>query len=1125
MDYTLAELSSSDSAVINLSDNSSGNSSGNSSTAACNKQSAVELKQSLISWLKRAVTLEEALADCAPEEEGCSHLTSECSAVVDATVSHILFSLVPADRISTPCNALKLCFGRRLKDGDLGAFRKFSFPDLFPKSGGRQRYSGTSHGKNVQSGVAPEERTYLYLMARTQGERIETLSDTVTIHSSEAEDILHSIVSQGRCYYDFAKPPLSLGPVRRLRYEWNSPDDGSLSPRLYLKGEQSGDRVLHLPSGFWYLDTANSLLGKLEADLDYRILSFFASAPRIAARERNTVLERLGDKLQVFKLPSFERIVNVDVVGSDPKPVLYLESRLHPPDGACGSTSSGQQPFLVGIARLAFAYAIPDGGVLIVDEGERDKVNYWQYPFTPVDRRIGDKVYRLRRHASAEMALGDVLPKRFGLQKYQEVDWRKRDITYWFARHGPARCPIEDSECWHDFWKNKRPLLEAEGWDVRIDDSFAYGNFEPLEWMCYLEHPQGGWRWFEFGLTVKVDGQEISLIESLSRWLRERSQDLNMEELRDAPQDNSPSSYILLPVKGGRVIRFPKRRLYLLVQTVLELFDEDSITEDGTILIPCHRLPSFYLLEKELNAKWEAYNQDRCSWYTSESLVELRTKLQRHSCPAEVRPPACFQASLRPYQQQGLNWLDSLRDIGAGGVLADDMGLGKTVQTLALLAREKEEGRMNLPCLIVCPESVVGNWKNEVTRFAPNLRVGVALGPKRRAVYDNMAAYDIVITNYVLLNRDIEALALQQFHYLVFDEAQALKNSRTQMHRGACRLQGVHKLCLSGTPIENHLGELWAIFNVVMPGLLGTKEAFNNAFRKPIEEDGDADRRDILVSIISPFLLRRRKSEVERDLPKKIEIVRYVELEGKQRDFYESIRATRSKKVCREVLRRGLAKSYLILLDALLKLRQVCNHPKLLKLASARGVEESAKVNHLREVLPQLVEEGRSILIFSQFVRMLDLLEIELEALHLPYVKLTGQTRDRESVIRKFQAREVPIFLISLKAGGSGINLTTADTVIHFDPWWNPAVDSQATDRAHRIGQTKPVFVYKLIARGSVEETMLAMQQRKRGIFDCVLEDTDHFQGKITEEDLKVFFKPLDDTLNDSADDSAHDVE
>ncbi len=348
------------------------------------------------------------------------------------------------------------------------------------------------------------------------------------------------------------------------------------------------------------------------------------------------------------------------------------------------------------------------------------------------------------------------------------------------------------------------------------------------------------------------------------------------------------------------------------------------------------------------------------------------------------------------------------------------------------------------------------------------------------------------------------------YHLLILDEAQNIKNNKTAAAKAAGSLDARHRLCLTGTPLENHLGELWSQFNFLSPGLLHDEKTFRELYRTPIEKRGDAARRAALAARVRPFILRREKRDVARELPPKTEIPVRVTLDGDQRDLYETVRVTMESRVREELQARGLARSTIAILDALLKLRQAVTDPRLVKLEAARKVQGNAKFDWLQGNLPQMIEEGRRVLIFSGFATLLGHLETWIEEQGIPYSMITGQTQDRQSQIDAFQRGETHVFLITLKAGGVGLNLTAADTVIHYDPWWNPAAEDQATDRAYRIGQDKPVFVYKLIAAGSVEERILELQARKaslaRGILDGGLSEA----TQLTAHDLDRLFAPLE---------------
>jgi SNF2 family DNA or RNA helicase len=382
--------------------------------------------------------------------------------------------------------------------------------------------------------------------------------------------------------------------------------------------------------------------------------------------------------------------------------------------------------------------------------------------------------------------------------------------------------------------------------------------------------------------------------------------------------------------------------------------------------------------------------------------------------------------------------------------------------------------------------------------------------------FERLGQAHLVITSYPLAVRDIDVLAAQDWHYVVLDEAQRIKNSRSQAALALKGLRAQHRLCLSGTPLENHLGELWSLMDFVCPGLLGSELQFRERYRQPIEKRQDHLQAQHLARRVRPFILRRTKQQVAQELPAKTETLLRVELSGAQADLYETVRATMDEKLRDAIEKQGLARSQIMVLDALLKLRQVCCDPRLLKgeardaQAAAGKAAPSAKLELLLDLLPTLVEDGRRVLLFSQFTEMLALIETELVRLKLPYLILTGETDDRAGLVAQFQQGEVPLFLISLKAGGVGLNLTAADTVILYDPWWNPAVEQQAIDRAYRIGQDKPVFVYKLLASGTVEDKMIELQARKAGLADLLLKGVAS-DAALNAEDFDDLFKPLSD--------------
>jgi SNF2 family DNA or RNA helicase len=468
-----------------------------------------------------------------------------------------------------------------------------------------------------------------------------------------------------------------------------------------------------------------------------------------------------------------------------------------------------------------------------------------------------------------------------------------------------------------------------------------------------------------------------------------------------------------------------------------------------------------------------------------QGIIELGEKLRDFSAIERVPVPPGLRAELRDYQREGYQWMQFLLSHGLHGILADDMGLGKTLQTLAhLLAEVDSGGNGGKPSLVIAPTSVVMNWQREAAKFAPDLRVLVLQGAERKLQFRKIPKADLVLTSYALLHRDLEALLEHEFHLLVLDEAQYIKNPGAQVTQAVAALHADHRLCLSGTPVENHLGELWSLMEFLMPGFLGTLESFRSTWQTPIEKNGNESRRAALARRVGPLILRRTKHDVAKELPPKTEILHEIEMGEAQKDLYETVRSTMDKQVRQALAIRG-QQAQIVFLDALLKLRQICCHPRLLGEDHASG--GSAKFDYLVDLLETFREEGHRVLVFSQFTTMLDLIEAHLIAEEVSYLKLTGATKDRQSLVERFQGGEGEVFLISLKAGGTGLTLTGADTVIHYDPWWNPAAENQATDRAYRIGQDKPVFVHKLICRSTVEERIQLMQEKKDDIASDLL--------------------------------------
>ncbi|UZE08118.1 DEAD/DEAH box helicase [Pseudomonas corrugata] len=659
---------------------------------------------------------------------------------------------------------------------------------------------------------------------------------------------------------------------------------------------------------------------------------------------------------------------------------------------------------------------------------------------------------------------------------------------------------VNDS-AWLTFTLNDLPKLRSQGWELQIDEDFGFDLTAVDDWYATVEEtPERDW--FDLELGIIVNGERLSLLPILLNLMRSHIELFNPERLARRRDDelilvnlpNRPNSEF-----GPQQVALPYGRLKPVLATLGEFY----LNEPGTTKLRLNSADALRLNPlQDMPLRWEGGEHIR-------GLAQRLRDIKDYTATV----PEGLNATLRPYQLEGLSWMQSLRQLEVGGILADDMGLGKTLQTLAHILSEKNAGRLDRPCMVVMPTSLIPNWLDEAAHFTPQLKVLALYGAGRKKHFERLADYDLVLTTYALLPKDVERLKAQPLHVLILDEAQYIKNPTSKAAQAARELDARQRLCLSGTPLENHLGELWSLFHFLLPGWLGDVKSFNRDYRVPIEKRGSDIRLQHLNGRVKPFLLRRTKEQVATELPPKTEIVHWVELSDAQRDVYETMRLAMDKKVRDEITRKGVARSQIIILEALLKLRQVCCDLRLISDAPPARGSTSGKLDSLMEMLGELFEEGRRVLLFSQFTSMLALIEDELKKRGVDYAILTGQTRDRRTPVKEFQSGKRQIFLISLKAGGVGLNLTEADTVIHYDPWWNPATENQATDRAYRIGQEKPVFVYKLIARGTVEEKIQLLQKEKSDLAAGVLDGRVAGDWKLQSDDIEALFAPLPDKL------------
>ncbi len=583
----------------------------------------------------------------------------------------------------------------------------------------------------------------------------------------------------------------------------------------------------------------------------------------------------------------------------------------------------------------------------------------------------------------------------------------------------------------------------------------------------HIQLGSDGLDWFHFEVQYQADGIE---------------EKFSQEEIRRQLQQGK--KYVQL--KDGSILSFADSDFAKV---------EDMIDEfDGKIKdLPAFHTP-FLIEEARRNSLDITFNN---------SFRRLHEKLKQFQSIQPVSPAVSLENILRDYQRKGLDWLEFLRGFQFGGILADEMGLGKTLQVLALLKNVLDTGE-TLPHLVICPTTLVWNWHEEIKKFCPDLKVLIPQGPQRREQITKIGDYNLVITSYALLRRDAQFYEKLSFDYVILDEAQNIKNHNTLNARLSKKIKSRHRLVLTGTPLENSISDIWSIFDFLMPGFLGNYERFRNRYEQPILRDQSKPTLEKLARKIKPFLLRRLKTEVIKELPPKMQQVSFCELEPTQYQCYKQMLAIARKEVVDAFQTQGFNKSRMKILTVILRLRQICCHPELAHVKLGHRLSVSAKLNLLKELLAEALSGGHRVLIFSQFIGMLGIIAQYLKKEDIVFEYMDGSTTERRECVDRFNSdTKVKVFLLSLKVGGVGLNLTGADTVIIFEPWWNPAVEDQAIDRAHRIGQRNTVTAYKLICKGTIEEKMLELQKRKRNMIDSLVIAEDGIAKKLGWEDIK----------------------
>ncbi len=872
-------------------------------------------------------------------------------------------------------------------------------------------------------------------------------------------ELLRQMVNTGRAYWlDHKRSPLRWGDTRKGHIEWRQESKVGMASHLVVAGAIPLDAQPPV-----FVEETTGMVGLVETGLPARLAHRILSAPVIPRTLVAEVARRLAQKLPPVHhdlLPAPP--IAATAIDENPTAVLRLMLGRLSANAFYYYGTPKQMP----VAHLSFRY-----GPAEIEPSEKTLVEVFH----------DGRVFAVsRRRAKEKEALNRLAAMDFkqAISVYPSLDaFHRHDLTF------------AEPHDWLDFLNLDAAELRTLGFEIHVDDDFPYRLADSTN-AFDAEFESSGIDWFELGLGIEIDGEQRDLTSILAALVS--SPGFTPDEIKLLAERGDR---FYLPLTDGRHLSLAADRFLPLILALHSLnLNGAFVGNAGKIRLSRADVVPLLGLESQEFVFKGADNLRRLA-----GLFHARGL-------ADVDVPRTFTAVLRPYQAQGVAWLDLLRESGLGGVLADDMGLGKTIQALALLALEKARGNLTSPALIVAPTSLMTNWFNETQKFAPELKALVLHGAGRKQTFADIPEHDVVLTTYPLIARDHEVLLSREWHIAVLDEAQTIKNPNAATTRWLRGIKARHRFCLTGTPMENHLGELWSIMSFANPGFLGDKAAFARQWRTPIEKRADKARATALAQRVKPFLLRRTKSEVATELPPKTEIVEHIMLEGSQRDLYDSVRLSMSAKVRVAIRERGLGKSHILVLEALLRMRQACCHPALLKLDD--GIERpAAKLDRLMEMVGELLSEGRKLLIFSQFTSMIALIRVRFDVANIRYSLLTGETKDRKRAIDDFQNGANDVFLISLKAGGVGLNLTAADTVIVFDPWWNPAVEEQAIDRAHRIGQDKSVFVYRLVAASTIEEKMDELKARKRALADSLFDRDGGIGSALTEEDVKALFE------------------
>jgi superfamily II DNA or RNA helicase len=909
------------------------------------------------------------------------------------------------------------------------------------------------------------QQALIWLARLNAVQRKQRAGDSYLLRDENGAALLHDCLRAGVCRHAVTMQPLHPGEARDPHWQWSHGVQGEAKITLHWSGDR--DVRLFELDGLRYLDLSSGELGKLR--LSRMAWDIVQQMPAISPAEATAFMRDWPPHPLLAALPP----------PPAPPPIQRLKTPLRCVAvlGASRHAARGDHVFHVR------AFADYGGNRLpLAEEVFRQEAI----------RRAGGDYIAIHRDIEREVAAWRALEKADLVSLNSLAPDARRLLT-----------PVPDAKALahRAYWQGGAETFTAlesalqalgnAGFLLEYDPELAFTVLPPETKLKATLDPGKHPELSQFQLAAEIDSEEIDVLPLVLGGLARRA--FSLTPSPDEPSD----AHWLAPVGNQRWLPLPLAHLREWMAPLVECLDRAGDGECRSLQLT--RSQTLALTECLQQQGIEVDGSQAAD--AAETLAALRVAAES---TITVEVPSTFCGSLRHYQHEGLQWLQALRQSRLGGVLADDMGLGKTVQIIAHLLVEQEAGRLDHPALVVAPTSLVFNWLDEIARFAPTLACVNYTGPNRANLRERLPQVDVIITSYALLANELEQLESRDYALLVLDEAQWIKNPLTQAARAVRRLHAAHRLVATGTPLENHLGELWAHFDAVMPGYLGDYRSFNRSFRQPIEQHEDDARRSILRRRIAPFLLRRSKASVAPELPAKTETVLRVSMGESQRRLYESLRLAQSERVREALASYRQEQSRIIVLSALLRLRQVCCDPRLIE--NLDDPPPSAKLEALLELVQSLREEDRQILIFSQFTSMLALISRALDDAHLDHVVLTGNTADRATPVRRFQSGASPILLASLKAGGVGLNLTAADAVIHYDPWWNPAAETQAADRAHRLGREHPVFVYKLLCDDTIEERIESMKTHKSDLADAMLGDTATPLSRMGDNELRALF-------------------